>query len=78
MAGCNCDYANNEVNALVDCMSQVEAGFIVVTNEVGQSLVPLGNMSGLYRDLLGWANCILAQNTDDIYLIVAGLPIKIK
>jgi adenosylcobinamide kinase/adenosylcobinamide-phosphate guanylyltransferase len=67
-----------EIDSLVDCMSQVEAGFIVVTNEVGQGLVPVGNMSRLYRDLLGRANCILAQNADDVYLMVAGLPVKIK
>ena len=67
-----------EIGSLVDCINQAEAGFIVVTNEVGQGLVPASNMSRLYRDLLGKANRILAQNTDDVYLMMAGLPVKIK
>ncbi|MFC1874512.1 bifunctional adenosylcobinamide kinase/adenosylcobinamide-phosphate guanylyltransferase [Chloroflexota bacterium] len=67
-----------EISSLVDCINQAEAEFIVVTNEVGQGLVPASNMSRLYRDLLGKANRILAQNIDDVYLMIAGLPVKIK
>jgi adenosylcobinamide kinase/adenosylcobinamide-phosphate guanylyltransferase len=67
-----------EIDALVYCMTQVNASFIVVSNEVGQGLVPVGNMSRLYRDLLGRANCMLAQDMDEVYLMVAGLPLKIK
>jgi len=40
--------------------------------------VPTSSMGRLYRDLLGKANQILAQNADDIYLMIAGLPLKIK
>jgi len=67
-----------EIGLLVDCISRVNAGFIVVTNEVGQGLVPTSSMGRLYRDLLGKANQILVQNADDIYLMIAGLPLKIK
>ncbi len=67
-----------EISALVDCISQVNARFIIVTNEVGLGLVPANKMSRLYRDLLGRANQILAQHTDEIYLMIAGLPVKIK
>lgn len=67
-----------EISALVDCISQVNARFIIVTNEVGLGLVPVNRMNRLYRDLLGRANQILAQHTDEIYLMIAGLPVKIK
>ncbi|MFC1992281.1 bifunctional adenosylcobinamide kinase/adenosylcobinamide-phosphate guanylyltransferase [Chloroflexota bacterium] len=67
-----------EISSLVDCIKQAEARFIVVTNEVGQGLVPTNNMSRLYRDLIGKANQILSQNTDDVYIMIAGLPIKVK
>ena len=67
-----------EINSLVDCINQAEAEFIVVTNEVGQGLVPASNMSRLYRDLLGKANRILAQHADNVYTMVAGLPVKVK
>ena len=67
-----------EIGELVDCINQVNASFIVVSNEVGLGLVPANRMSRLYRYLLGKANQILAQQVDEIYLMVAGLPLQIK
>jgi adenosylcobinamide kinase/adenosylcobinamide-phosphate guanylyltransferase len=68
----------NEIGELVECINQVDADFIIVTNEVGTGLVPANAVGRLYRDLLGKANQILAQRADDIYLRVAGLPLSIK
>ena len=67
-----------EINELVECINRVDASFILVTNEVGTGLVPVSRVGRLYRDLLGKANQILAEHADDIYLMVAGLPIQIK
>ncbi|TET67464.1 MAG: bifunctional adenosylcobinamide kinase/adenosylcobinamide-phosphate guanylyltransferase, partial [Dehalococcoidia bacterium] len=67
-----------EIGELVDCINQVKAGFIIVSNEVGLGLVPANRMSRLYRDLLGKANQILAQQVDEVYLMVAGLPLRMK
>ncbi len=67
-----------EISELVDCINQVNASFIVVTNEVGLGLVPDNRMSRLYRDLLGRANQILARHVDEVHLMVAGLPLRIK
>ena len=67
-----------EINELVECINQVDASFIIVTNEVGLGLVPANRVGRLYRDLLGRANQILAQCADEIYLMVAGLPVPIK
>jgi adenosylcobinamide kinase/adenosylcobinamide-phosphate guanylyltransferase len=50
----------------------------MVTNEVGTGLVPVSSMGRLYRDLLGKANQILAEHADEVYLMVAGLPVMIK
>ena len=68
----------NEISELVECINQVDASFIIVTNEVGLGLVPANRMSRLYRDLLGRANQTLAEQADEIYLMVAGLPVPIK
>ncbi len=38
----------------------------------------MSRVGRLYRDSLGKANQILAEYTDEIYLMVAGLPIPIK
>ena len=68
----------SEIGELVECINHVEANFIIVSNEVGTGLVPADRMSRLYRDLLGKANQLLAQRADEVYLMVAGLPMQIK
>jgi len=67
-----------EINELVDCINQVKARFIIVSNEVGLGLVPDNRIGRSYRDLLGRANQIVAQCVDEIYLMVAGIPVQIK
>ena len=68
----------NEISQLVECLNRLDASFIIVTNEVGTGLVPANKMGRLYRDVLGKANQLLAQQVDEVYLMVAGLPVKIK
>ena len=68
----------SEINELVECINHTDASFIIVTNEVGMGLVPTSRVGRLYRDLLGKANQLLAQQVDEIYLMVAGLPVPVK
>ncbi len=68
----------SEISELVECINRIDASFIIVTNEVGMSLVPANQMGRLYRDLLGKANQLLAERADEVYLMVAGLPVPIK
>jgi adenosylcobinamide kinase/adenosylcobinamide-phosphate guanylyltransferase len=67
-----------EINELIDCIKKSGADFIIVTNEVGLGIVPGDRVSRLYRDLLGKANQILAEYVDEVYLMVAGIPIPVK
>ena len=67
-----------ELNELLECMRKIDANFVIVSNEVGLGLVPTSRMGRLYRDLLGKANQMLAQCADEVYLMVAGLPMKIE
>jgi adenosylcobinamide kinase/adenosylcobinamide-phosphate guanylyltransferase len=68
----------DEINALLECCRQVEACFIIVSNEVGSGIVPADKMSRLYRDLLGKANQMLAQQADEVLMMVAGIPLPLK
>ena len=68
----------SEISELVECINHIDASFIIVTNEVGMGLVPANKMGRLYRDLLGKANQLLAEQADEVYLMVAGLPVQIK
>ncbi len=67
-----------EIDELIDCFGRVDADFIIVTNEVGLGIVPTDSLTRLYRDLLGKANQLLAKQADEVYLMVAGMPLKIK
>jgi len=67
-----------EINGLIACMDKLDASFIVVSNEVGLGIVPENMTARLYRDLLGKANQLLAQHANEVYLMMAGIPTKIK
>lgn len=67
-----------EINNLVICIRNTDATFLIVSNEVGWGLVPDNRIGRIYRDLLGKANQILAEQADEVYLMVAGIPLKIK
>lgn len=51
---------------------------ICVSNEVGLGLVPDTPLGRRYRDLLGRVNQQCAQAADEVYLLVAGLPLRLK
>jgi adenosylcobinamide kinase/adenosylcobinamide-phosphate guanylyltransferase len=67
-----------EIEALINQMDELKANFILVTNEVGLGLVPDNELGRRYRDCLGRANQILAQHADEVYLMVAGIPVRLK
>ncbi len=67
-----------EMEGLVKCINNTNATFIVVSNEVGMGLVPPYRLGRDYRDLLGKANQLLAQQADNVYLMVAGIPWQLK
>ena len=67
-----------EIEELIDCMDRTEADFIIVTNETGLGIVPADRVSRLYRDILGRANQRLAQHADEVYMLIAGIPLAVK
>ena len=67
-----------EVEGLETCVEQQSGYLIVVSNEVGLGLVPPYPLGRAYRDLLGRANHVLARVADDVYMMVAGIPVLIK
>ena len=68
----------DEIKELQRCLKKVDASFIIVSNEVGLGLVPDNRMGRLYRDFLGSANQMLAQSADEVYFMVAGIPLRVK
>lgn len=68
----------SEIKELLDCIAHSKALFIIVSNEVGLGIIPAGSASRFYRDLLGRVNQMLATHADEVYLLVAGIPVTIK
>ena len=68
----------SETGGLVACMQKVGASFIVVSNEVGLGIVPDNRLARLYRDILGRTNQKIAEKCDEVYMMVAGIPLRVK
>ena len=66
-----------EIDGLIELVKASPCEWIVVSNEVGFGLVPPYPLGRLFRDLLGWANQRLALIADEIFLLVAGIPVPI-
>jgi adenosylcobinamide kinase/adenosylcobinamide-phosphate guanylyltransferase len=69
---------NEEIDGLLGAYSAGQATWIVISNEVGSGLVPPYPLGRVYRDALGRANQRLAAAADEVLLMVAGLPMKLK
>jgi adenosylcobinamide kinase/adenosylcobinamide-phosphate guanylyltransferase len=68
----------SEIYKLISSIKKLDAIFIIVSNEVGTGLVPETKLGRIYRDLLGKANQMIAQHANEVYFMIAGLPVKIK
>src|SRR5207253_11113007 len=55
-----------------------EANVILVSNEVGMGIVPEYALGRLFRDALGRVNQAAAAACGEVYLLVAGLPLRLK
>jgi adenosylcobinamide kinase / adenosylcobinamide-phosphate guanylyltransferase len=51
---------------------------VVVSNEVGLSIVPDNALARRFRDEAGLANQCLAQACDEVVFVAAGLPLRLK
>ncbi len=51
---------------------------ICVSNEAGLGVVPDTRLGRVFRDLLGRVNQDFAAAADEVYLLVAGLPLQVK
>lgn len=69
---------DGEIDELLAAQSALGLPLIVVSNEVGLGIVPVGRISRLYRDLLGRANRRLAAAADHPIFLLAGIPLDLK
>ena len=67
-----------EVEHLCGVLAARSGSVVLVSNEVGLGIVPDNALARRFRDAQGLANQRLAAVADEVYLIAAGLPLRMK
>lgn len=67
-----------EMDRLEQSVSAFQGTLILVTNEVGDGIVPEYSLGRLYRDLAGRMNALLARQCEQVFLVTAGIPVELK
>jgi len=55
-----------------------DSKLFIVSNEVGMGIVPDNELARRFRDFAGYLNQQVAGIADEVYLVTAGVPLKIK
>ena len=74
----NTERVQEEVEAFIATLEQLSAPLYLVSNEVGQGIVPDNPLARTFRDLAGNINQRLAGRADRVWLVTAGIPLKLK
>lgn len=67
-----------EREALLACIGQLPGRILLVSNESGLGVVPLGELTRRYVDEAGWLHQALAERSQRVVFSVAGLPMVLK
>ena len=67
-----------EIKKIITTAQARDLNLIIVSNEVGQGVVPNNELGRLFRDIAGRANQFTADKVDKVFLTVAGFPLDIK
>ena len=67
-----------KINMLIVVLKGMQAEVILVSNEVGLGIVPENALARQFRDYAGILHQKVAEIADEVVLVVAGIPVKIK
>ena len=67
-----------EKKALLETLPNMQAAVLLVSNEVGMGIVPLGEINRQFQDEQGRLNQAVAKLADTVSFISSGLPIRLK
>lgn len=68
----------NEVESLIEVCNNNNKKLLIVSNETGMGVVPSYYMGNYFRDISGRINREISKNSDFMYFIFSGIPIKLK
>ena len=72
------DEVLKETQALLDTLPTLPGHIILVSNEVGMGIVPLGELTRRYVDEAGRLHQRIAALADNVTFVAAGIPLQLK
>lgn len=70
------DYIMDNFKAL--CQAGKDLPLVMVTDEIGLGVVPETCLGRNFRDILGTVNQYLASECTSVYMVISGIPVRIK
>lgn len=67
-----------ELEHLFDWAIENDKELVIVTDEVGMSIIPESKVARVYRDLIGTINKEVAAKCDRAYLVCMGIEVRLK
>lgn len=74
----NTQQIEQQLEQLLAALKGSKAKILLVSNEVGMGIVPLGEVSRLFVDYAGWTNQAIAKVAQRVVFMCAGLPLILK
>lgn len=72
------DKALSALKAEFDKFTEKDNQYIFVTNEIGMGEMSQNEIQRKFADLQGWLNQYIASRSEEVVLMVSGIPLKIK
>lgn len=69
---------DQETQSLTSCLQTLSGPIVIVSNEVGQGIVPDNALARQFRDHAGRLNQAVAAVADQVYFVTAGIPTQLK
>lgn len=75
LSDADCDAATDR---LIEAIAAATCPVIIVSNEVGQGIVPDNALARRFRDIAGILNQRVAEEATEVFLVVACLALRLK
>ena len=69
---------DDDIAKVLAALERMEGPVIVVSNEVGQGIVPENRLARRFRAMQGGLNRDIAARADTVVAVMAGLPLALK
>lgn len=69
---------DGDTDSLLSRLSGLRCPVVIVSNEVGQGIVPANELARRFRDHAGLLNQAVAAMADRVFFVTAGIPAQLK